>query len=106
MAPDLRIVQPAQQLGDGRLAGAVLSDDSERRPGGNGEVEALQHLHAAGVGEGDIAKTNLARRYPVRQPVAGAQGAGGTHRRLQPQHRGDRGGRSVERPTESAEGDH
>jgi hypothetical protein len=42
----LRIVQPAQQLGDRRLAGAVLSHDGERRAGGNGEIEVLQHVRA------------------------------------------------------------
>ncbi len=43
----LRIVQAAQQLGERRLAGAVLSDDGERRAGGNGEIEVLQHRRAA-----------------------------------------------------------
>ena len=35
----LRVVEPAQQLGERRLAGAVLADDGERRAGGNREVE-------------------------------------------------------------------
>ena len=39
----LRIVQTAEQLGDRRLAGAVLSDDRQRRSGGNGEIEIGQH---------------------------------------------------------------
>ena len=58
----LRIVQPAQQLRDRRLAGAVLSNDGERRAGGNREIEVLQHWRAAGIRERDIAQTNLARR--------------------------------------------
>ncbi len=55
----LRVVQPAQQLGERRLAGAVLSDDRQRRAGGNREVEALEHRRAARVGEREIAKANL-----------------------------------------------
>ena len=43
----LRVVQPAQQLGERRLAGAVLADDGERRAGGNREVEVLEHGRAA-----------------------------------------------------------
>ena len=43
----LRVVQPAQQLGERRLAGAVLSDDGERRAGGNREIEAVEHGRAA-----------------------------------------------------------
>ena len=38
----LRVVQPAQQLGERRLAGAVLPDDGERRAGGNREIEAVE----------------------------------------------------------------
>ena len=38
----LRVVQPAQQLGERRLAGAVLPDDGERRAGGNGEIEVVE----------------------------------------------------------------
>src|SRR6202035_266026 len=58
------------------------------------------------VRERDIAETNLARRCPARGAIAGSEAAGGTHRRLQSEHRGDGRGRSVERPTESAECDH
>ena len=47
----LRVVQPAQQLGERRLAGAVLSDDGERRAGGDGQVEAFEHGRAARVGK-------------------------------------------------------
>ena len=43
---------------------------------------------------------------PSAARVARAQRAGRPHRRLEPQHRGDRRGRSVERPAESAERDH
>ncbi len=44
--PGLRIVQAAQQLGDGGLAGAVLAHDGQRRAGGDGEIEVLQHRRA------------------------------------------------------------
>ena len=46
IAPRLRVVEPAQQLGQRRLAGAVLADDRERRAGRDREVEALEHRRA------------------------------------------------------------
>ena len=45
----LRIVQPAQQLGDRGFAGAVLAHDGERRAGGDGEIEVLEHGRGARV---------------------------------------------------------
>ena len=68
----LRIVQAAQELGEGRLARAVLSDDGERGAGRNREIEVLQHGRSGPggshrVGEGDIAKTNFARGRAVRR---------------------------------------
>src|SRR2546425_919042 len=103
----LRIVQPAQQLGDRGLAGTVLSNDGQRRAGGNREIEVLQHGRARRVRERDIAETNLARRWCyARGAIARAQSASGTHGRFESEHRGDGGSRSIERPTESAKGDH
>src|SRR6267142_1694780 len=102
----LRIVQPAQELCDRGLAGAVLSNDGERRAGGNREIEVLQHGRARRVRERDIAEPNLARRRLVRGAIARTQPAGGTHGRLESQHCSDGGSRSVERPTESAERNH
>ena len=107
----LRIVQPAQQLGDGGFAGAVLAHDGERRSGGDGEVEVLEHGDGAcpvhrRVGEADIVQTNFLRRRRIRAAVAGGQRAGGTHGRFQAQHGGHRGCGPIERPTESAKGDH
>src|SRR5207244_808240 len=58
----LRIVQAAQQLGERRLAGAVLPDDGERRAGGNREVEAIEHRAAPRIGEAEIPESDLARR--------------------------------------------
>jgi hypothetical protein len=102
----LRIVQPAQQLRNRRLACAVLSNDGERRAGRNREIEVFQHRRTRRVRESDVTETNLARRLPIRGPIARAQPANGAHRGLKSQHRGDGSRGSVERPTESAEGDH
>ena len=46
-----RVVQPAQQLGQRRLAGAVLADDGQRPPGRDREVEPVEHERPAGVAE-------------------------------------------------------
>ena len=75
----LRIVQPAQQLCERGLARAVLSDDGERRAGGDREIEMLQNRRRPPrVREGDIAEANLARgqlqprgRLPERSSPAG-----------------------------------
>src|SRR5438876_580723 len=45
--PRLRVVEAAQQLGERRLSGSVLADDRDRRPGGDGEFEMLEHRRAA-----------------------------------------------------------
>ena len=39
----LGVVEPAEQLGQRRLAGAVLADDRQRRPGGDRQIEAVEH---------------------------------------------------------------
>ena len=44
--PDVGVVQPAQQLGERRLAGAVLADDRHRRAGRDRQVEAVEHRTA------------------------------------------------------------
>ena len=61
----LRVVQPAQQLGQRRLAGAVLSDDRQRRTRRNGQVEAVEHAGAARIGKRDVAEADLARGQAV-----------------------------------------
>ena len=102
----LRVVEPAEQLGERGLAGAVLADDGQRRAGGDRQVEALEHRPAAGrVGEGDIAEADLARRHAGGRPGAADQRAGGGHRLLQAQHRRHGRGGAVERPRPAAEGD-
>src|SRR6202042_1687850 len=60
----LRIVQAAQQLGDGGLAGAVLADNGQGRPGGNGQIKVLEDGRRAGivgrrVSEGEVAQANF-----------------------------------------------
>ena len=61
----------------------------------------------ARVGERDVAEADLARGQRRRRGrVPGGQRAGRRHRGLEPQHRGDRRRRAVERPAESAERDH
>ena len=84
----LRVVQPAQQLGERRLARAVLADDGERRSGGNREIEVIEHRRAARVREREIAEADVARRQAGGGAVAGRQRACRTHRRLEAQHRG------------------
>ena len=107
MAPGLGVVEAAQQLGQGGLAGAVLADDGQRRPGRDGEVEAVQHRLAARVGEGDVAEADPGRRHGRRpgRRSPGAQRPGRPHGRLEPQRRRHRGGGAVHRPVEAAEGD-
>jgi hypothetical protein len=41
--PSLRVVQPAQQLGEGGLAGTVLAHDDEHLAGADVEVDVVQH---------------------------------------------------------------
>ena len=64
----LRVVEPAEQLGQRGLAGAVLADDGERRAGGDGEVEAREHRQ----GTGDA----LARAAALARTAALARGGG------------------------------
>ena len=101
----LRVVEPAQQLGERRLSCAVLSDDGERRAGGYGEVEAFENGRAARVRKGHVTETNLARGQAGGRRPTGRQRAGGRHRRLEAQHRGHRRRRAVHRPVQSAERD-
>ena len=57
----LRIVEPAEQLRDRRLARAVLTDDRERRSSGDGEIETFEDGCAVWIGERHIAKANVSR---------------------------------------------
>ena len=105
--PARRVVQAAQQLGQRRLAGAVLADDGERAPGRDRQVEAVEHQRAARVAERDVAEAQLGtaagrRASPCRRS---AQRAGRRHRPLERADGGDRRGGAVEGPVEAAEGD-
>ena len=101
----LRVVQPAQQLGQRRLAGAVLPDDRQRRTGGNREVEAVEHRGAAGIGKRHVAEADLACRQAVGRSSSGGELAGGRHRRLQTPDGSHRRRSAVQRPVEPAECD-
>ena len=57
----LGVIQAAQEFRDRRLASAVLSDDGERRPGGNGQIQTIQHRRAARIGKRHVAESNLPR---------------------------------------------
>ena len=65
----VRVVQPAQQLGQGGLAGAVLADDRQRRAGRHGQVEAVEDRSAgvripeAQVPDPDPDRSGACRRY-------------------------------------------
>jgi hypothetical protein len=95
-AARLRVVEAAQQLGEGGLARAVLADDGQRRPGRNGEVEVHEHrLAAAGVGEGHLRKRisragmaspPSAARRAARRPAASPDPDAARHR-LAPRRR-------------------
>ncbi len=101
-----RVVQPAQQLRQGRLAGSVLADDRQRAAGGDGEVEPLEHVGTrAGIGERDVSEVDVGSREPGGGSCAVRQRADGGHRAPEPRHRGGGRGRPVERPAETAERD-
>jgi hypothetical protein len=64
-AAGLRLVQPGEQLDQGRLAGAVQPYDRQRPPGLDREVEVAQHRPVAvAVAEGDPVEADLAGRHP------------------------------------------
>ena len=65
--PALRVVEPAQQLGQRRLAGAVDAHDRHRGPGGDRQVEVVEDGPVARVvAEGDVAEPDLAGGQPGR----------------------------------------
>ena len=102
----LRVVQPAEQLRDRRLAGAVLTDDGQRRTGRNRQVESIEHRRAAWIRECDVAKSDVVCRQ-ARCRAAGRMRA--ARRRPSPRSEpaacGHRGRGAVERPVEPAERD-
>ena len=103
-----RVVEPAQQLGERGLAGAVLADDGQRRAGRDRQVEAAEHLAlGAWVGERDVAEADLRRLgSPAAAPCSTRDSAPTRPVLLaEPEHGGDRCRRPVERPVEAAEGD-
>ena len=68
--PVRRVVEAGEQLRDRRLPGAGVPDEGDGRPGGDVEVDPVQHLVAAAVGEAHV----LERDVPVDvAEVAGAR---------------------------------
>ena len=78
----LRVVKPAQELGQRGLAGAVLADDGERGSGGNGEIEMIEDRRAAraasGAGYAKVRSRKRMSRAGMRRgrAAAGRQRAG------------------------------
>ena len=102
----LRVVQPAQQLGERRLARAVLTDDRKRGAGGNREIEAVEDR--ARRQDRRRPRCGSESRAPAGRPpgvVPTSSAARGGHRRLQAPDRGHRRRRAVQRPVETAERD-
>ena len=106
-----RVVEAAQELGQRRLAGAVLADDGQRGAGRDREVETGEHRGTLGVAERDALEPDRGASAAARRRVVRATGrrlrqaARRAHRLLQPADGGDRRGRTVERPVEPTEGD-
>ena len=82
----LRVVEAAQQLGERRLAGAVLPDDRDRRPGRDGQIEVLEHglrrrdRRTSRRGSGSRAPAGRRRcgsRSPARRPAPSPPRAAG-----------------------------
>src|SRR4051794_25325376 len=67
-----RVVEAAQEVGEGGLAGAVLPDDGEGGAGRDGQVEAGEDGWAGAVGEGELAEADF-----VAGQAGGGSGAGG-----------------------------
>ena len=61
-APALRVVLPAQQLDQRRLAGAGRSDEPDLFAGLDVETEILEHRLAVGMGEADMLEADAALR--------------------------------------------
>ena len=75
-APGGRVVEAADQLHDGRLAGAGLAHQRHGLARGDGQVDAVEGLVADGVGvaEVHVVEADLARRGARGRP--GASGGG------------------------------
>ena len=67
-----RVVEAGEQLRDRRLAGAGVSDERDGRPGGDVEVDPVQHLVAVAVAEAHVLEADV----PVDVRRARARPAG------------------------------
>jgi hypothetical protein len=82
----VRLVESAQQLGEARLAGAVLPHHGDNRAGRQEEADVFQHRPlATGIGEGDIVEANAGTQFDRRRNRAGRFRHRRGHVRLQPQ---------------------
>ena len=62
-----RLVEAREQLRDRRLAGAGVADERDGRPGGDVEVDPVQHLVAAPVREAHALEAHVARDLRQRR---------------------------------------
>src|SRR4051794_40308984 len=54
-APGVRLIEPGQELHEGRLAGAVLADDRDHGASGQREGDVLENApRRGGIGERDV----------------------------------------------------
>ena len=60
-AAELRVVEPGEQRGRGRLAGTGPADERDRRPRRDVEREPVEHRPAALVAERDVLEAHLER---------------------------------------------
>ncbi|MDP9416816.1 MAG: hypothetical protein M3P48_03065 [Actinomycetota bacterium] len=68
--PAGRAVEPAEELDQRALAGAVLADERDRRAGGEVQVDVLERrLRRAGVAEGDALERDASPHALHRDPL-------------------------------------
>ena len=73
----LRVVEPAQQLGERGLAGAVLTHDRQRRAGGDRQVEAVEHRQRRRRDSRSARRGSGSRARACRPPRARGRRAAG-----------------------------
>ena len=108
IAPVVGVVEAAEQLGERRLAGAVLADDGERPAGGDREVEAVEDRAVGRAGRRSATSSNRISR--AGSPSAGRVAASGSapagrHGVGEVEHQRHRLRRRAEPPVELAEGE-
>ena len=95
----LGVVETAEELGERRLAGAVLADDGKRRARGDGEVKVLQNgLTGRWIGERDVAAADLGGRHALGHPGTPDERTSGLHCLLETECCPNGRGGSIESP--------